>query len=394
MLGVDAAIGHLLERARVLAAPGTAKLQDARGRALAADIVAAVDVPPADNSAMDGYALRHRDRKDREQPLELSQRIVAGVAPAPLAPGTAARIFTGAEIPAGADTVVMQEHTERAESGVLVLKLPQQGSNIRPRGQDIRQGQVILRAGARLRAQEVGLLASVGLAEVPVYRPLRVAIVANGDELVEPGQPAGPGQIYNSNRHLLRALLADWGFEIVDLGIGPDDPDALAALLLEAARRADVILSTGGVSVGEEDHVKPVVASLGGIDMWKVAVKPGKPLAFGHVRDTFFLGLPGNPASAWVTALVFARPFLFRCQGLADVVPAVFQRRAAFSKRGSDRQEYLRARDGEPGVALYPNQSSGVLLSASWGDGLVVQAPGQDITEGDTINFLPYQSLR
>lgn len=394
MISVAGAISQLLAEASILARPTSVDLGDGLGRVLCADIHSHLDVPPADNSAMDGYALRHEDWSDSNTPLPISQRVAAGQPPSTLEPGTAARLFTGAEIPPGADTVVMQENTEATGEAVRIRQLPPHGANIRPRGQDFRSGTTLLKAGIRLRAQELGLLASIGQARVPVYERLKVGILSNGDELVEPGHPIGPAQIYNSNRYLLRGLVEDWGHEPVDYGIAPDKPSDIASLLERAAAESDVLLSSGGVSVGEEDHVKAVVESLGAIDLWKVAVKPGKPLAFGNVAGTPFFGLPGNPASAWVTGLVFARPYLAHSQGRTDPWPHPVSRPAQFSKRGSFRQEYLRARDSEAGVSLFPNQSSGVLLSACWGDGLVVQAPDQDIEEGDTVDFLPYASLR
>jgi molybdopterin molybdotransferase len=393
MQTVEEAIGQLRAAARPVCGVESVPLDRAAGRVLARAVNASRDVPPADNSAMDGYAFRWDDWPGSSKPMPVSTRIAAGMAPGALAPGTAGRIFTGAEIPAGADTVVMQEHTRVDPGGVVIEKRPDRCANVRPRGQDISAGQQILPAGRRLRAQELGLLASVGLGQVKVYRRLKVAVLSNGDELVEPGAELAPGQIYNSNRYLLAGLFQGWGFEVVDRGITGDDPAALERQLREATESADAVVSTGGVSVGEEDHVKAVVQKLGALDLWKIAMKPGKPLAFGRVGDTPFIGLPGNPASALVTALVVARPFLFDCQGRADArvepVPII----ARFGKRGSPRQEYLRVRREADGLVPYPNQSSGVLLSACWGDGLAVQAPDRDIAEGDEVPYLSYASL-
>jgi molybdopterin molybdotransferase len=393
MLSVAEAISELLANHRLLAAPEPTLLTDALGRVLAQEIVAGIDVPPADNSAMDGYAFRHADWPGLEASLVISQRIPAGIRPPALATGTAARIFTGAEVPAGADTVVIQEHCRAEADHVLIERCPQAGANIRRLGQDIRSGQNVLSPGRLLDAQSLGLIASLGLAEFSTYRPLRVAVISNGSELVEPGQEAAPGQIYNSNRYMLASLLKGWGFEVLDFGIAPDDPSAIRDLLLSAAGDVDVVLSSGGVSVGEEDHIKHVVGELGGIDLWKVSIKPGKPFAFGRIGETPFLGLPGNPSSVLVTALVIARPYLLACQGRSDLTVAPIKKRALFTARGGPRQTYLRAKSVGDGVECHPRQSSGVLISAVWGDGLVVQAPEQDIAEGDPVEFVPYALL-
>jgi molybdopterin molybdotransferase len=390
MLCVDDAIAALLERARCLAGVEPVDLVSARGRTLAADIVAAIDVPPADNSAMDGYALRHADWRGPDLPIPLSQRVTAGSVPGSLAAGTAARIFTGATVPPGADTVVMQEHCEGTEAEVRIARLPDRGANIRRRGQDITSGQRVLPAGQRLRPQDQGLAASLGVAQVTVRSRLRVAVLSTGDELVEPGAVAGPGQIYNSNRFTLLGQLGAWGCEVVDLGIVRDDPQRVRETLRDAAGRADVIISSGGVSVGEEDHVKAVVAELGSLDLWRIAIKPGKPFAFGEVCGTPFIGLPGNPVSVFVTLLVIARPYLFACQGVDLKAPQACPLPACFGKPGSQREDYLRARCTPHGVELFPNQSSGVLYSACWGDGLVRQRAGQDIVPGAPVDFLPY----
>jgi molybdopterin molybdotransferase len=390
MLSVTEAIATLVQAADRLVGVEAIALIEGLGRTLAADVVATIDVPPADNSAMDGYALRHADWTDESRALPLSQRIAAGSAPAPLAPGTAARIFTGAEIPAGADTVVMQEHCEGTDAGVRLLRLPEHGANIRRRGQDIVSGQRVLSAGHRLRPQDLGLAASLGVARVAVYRRLRVAILSTGDELVEPGEAAGPGRIYNSNRFTLQGQLTAWGFEAVDLGVVPDEPGAVRAAMLRAAREADVIITTGGVSVGEEDHVKNVVADLGRLDLWRIAIRPGKPFAYGRVGDKPFIGLPGNPVSVLVTLLVVARPYLFACQGVTDTALHAVQHIAAFAREAGTREDYLRVRITPGGLEAFPNQSSGVLYSTAWGDGLVRQKVGQDIRAGERVDFLPW----
>lgn len=360
------------------------------GRVLAADIVSDINVPPADNSAMDGYALRREDWRGPDHALEISQRITAGTPPQALKQGTAARIFTGAEIPVGADVVVMQEKCRADGSLVIMEEVRDAGANIRPKGQDIRQGAMVLLAGHRLRSQDIGLIASLGLAKVIVKQRLKVAIISTGEELVEPGDTLEPGQIYNSNRYMLQALLENWGFEVMDFGITVDDPKIISEVMSEAGRKADAIMTTGGVSVGEEDYVKAVVESLGHIDLWRVAIKPGKPFAFGEVQGTPFLGLPGNPVSALVTALVIARPYLLECQGVnhTDIVP--LRQKALFDKKGSFRQEYLRVRMVADGVEVFEKQSSGVLYSTSWGDALVVQKPGEDIHKGGRVDVIPY----
>ncbi|MDX1589951.1 MAG: molybdopterin molybdotransferase MoeA, partial [Oleiphilaceae bacterium] len=301
LMNPDLALGRLLEQAVPVRDSETLATADALGRVLAQPVTARVTVPPADNSAVDGYAIRWQDAR-QDNPLPLSQRIPAGDDPQPLRPGTAARIFTGAAIPPGADTVLMQEHCQEDSQGqhVTLNKPPQQGQNIRPAGQDIRAGEPLLEAGTRLLPQHLGLLASVGLAEVNVHRRLRVAILSTGDELVSPGEPLAPGKIYNSNRFLLKGLLESARCDILDLGDVADSFQATCDALANGAADADLIISTGGVSVGDEDHVRSAVQSLGRLDLWRLAIKPGKPFAFGQVGATPFVGLPGNPAAVLV----------------------------------------------------------------------------------------------
>jgi len=393
MLSVDEAIGRLLKGCDRRVGTEQIELMSGLGRILAEDMIAPIDVPPAANSAMDGYAFRFDDWRDESQVIALSQRITAGSVPSHLAEGTAARIFTGAEVPEGADTVVMQEHCEAVDDGVRIQKRPSRGANVRPRGQDISAGQKILSAGHRLRPQDLGLLASQGISVINVFRRLRVAVLSTGDELVDPGTPIQPGQIYNSNRYTMNCQLTAWGFEVVDMGVIRDDPALIRNGFSQAAEQADVILSSGGVSVGEEDHVKDVVESLGSIDLWRIAIKPGKPFAFGQVGGTPFLGLPGNPVSVFVTLLIVGRPYLFCCQGQADRRLPVQLGHARFDQQGSTRECYLRVRSTGDGLQLFDSQSSGVLFSTSWGDGLVRQKVGQDIAQGDLVEFIPYAAL-
>ena len=394
MISVPEAIARLCENSHVRVSKETCELKACAGRVLATDIVAGINVPPADNSAMDGYALRLEDWQGADHFLHVSQRIVAGSPPEPLVAGTAARIFTGAEIPEGADIVVMQEKCTGRSSGdgqsVCMESVGGVGANIRPKGQDIMRGATVLNTGRRLRPQDIGLIASLGFAEVDVWQRLKVAIVSTGSELVEPGNEVKPGQIYNSNHYMLDALLKNWGFEVVDFGITVDDPQTLSEVMARASREADAIVTTGGVSVGEEDHVKAVVEALGSLDLWRVAIKPGKPFAFGDVMGTPFLGLPGNPVSALVTILVIARPFLFDCQGIKDHDIVPLRQTALFNQKAGGRQVYIRVRSGVDGVELFPQQSSGALYSTSWADGMAIQYPDQDIAQGDSVDVIPF----
>jgi molybdopterin molybdotransferase len=390
MISVAEAIARLRDTASVRVDSEKCRLKACPGRVLASDIVAAINVPPADNSAMDGYALCREDWQGPDQPLEISQRIIAGTPPEPLQRGTAARIFTGAEIPTGADIVVMQEKCTADGRMVRIESVGDSGANIRPKGQDIKSGATVLKAGQRLRPQDIGLIASLGFAEVEVWQRLKVAIVSTGSELVEPGGPVKPGQIYNSNHYMLDALIRNWGFEVVDLGITEDDPQVLSDVMARASREADAIVTTGGVSVGEEDHVKAVVEALGHLDLWRVAIKPGKPFAFGDVRGTPFIGLPGNPVSALVTLLIIGRPFLFDIQGAKNHDIVAQKQTALFDLKGCNRQVYLRVRSGAEGVEMFSQQSSGALFSTAWGDGMVVQQAFQDIRHGDTVDVIPF----
>ena len=390
MLKVSEAIGQLVSKALPTTMVESVSVVSSRGRVLAKDIVATIDVPPADNSAMDGYAFCYEHALKADFQLPLGQRIPAGTAPKPLAPFTVARIFTGAEIPAGADTVAMQENCLEHDGLVTVEDRVNATANVRSKGQDIQSGETILKAGTKIRAQEMGLLSSVGVTLIEVFKPLKIAIFSTGDELVEPGELLLSGQIYNSNRSTLIGLIDAMGMLAVDLGTVADNLEATEAVLKKAAVEADIILSAGGVSVGDEDYVKDAVANLGNMDFWRVAIKPGKPLAFGQISGIPFIGLPGNPASVFVTFMILARPFLLASQGLRTLSSHPLKAIAQFDKPAEKREVYLRGRLTNAGAEIFPNQSSGVLSSACWGDIFVKQAIGQSIQVGDLIEVLPY----
>ena len=397
-LSYDEALAQLLAKAKPPTDIEELPLEQALGRVLARSQRSDLEVPPHDNSAMDGYALRAADVPAVGTVLPVSQRIPAGSVGTPLQPGTAARIFTGAPVPPGADTVVMQENCEAQDGSVVVNQISKAGDNVRRAGEDIAKGAEIVPAGLRLNPQALGLLASVGIPRVVVLRRLRVALFSTGDELVTPGQPLPPGAIYNSNRYLLRGLLERLGCEVTDLGNVQDTLDATRAALRKAAEGHDLILTSGGVSVGEEDHVKPAVEAEGELSLWAIAIKPGKPLAFGHVRRSVssgqaaFIGVPGNPVAAFVTFLLLVRPFVRRSQGLADDMPAPLKLPAAFDwKKADGRRNFLRVRRDEAGrVQLFANQGSGVLTSTLWADGLVDLPPGQTVKDGDLVSYLPF----
>lgn len=392
---LDDALAELLAQARPLGRTETVPLVEADGRVLVHDLVSPLQVPPHDNSAMDGYALRAADVAASGAVLPVCQRIPAGTAPQPLVLGTAARIFTGAPMPPGADTVVMQEETEPASEGAIrFVKVPQQGQNVRCSGEDIEQGAVVLRAGHRIGPAALGLVASIGLDRLTVAARPRVALLSTGDELVMPGtvppEQMPVGAIYNSNRFFLRRLLERAGCEVSDLGNVPDTRAATVQALSEAAAGHDLILASGGVSVGEEDHLRPAVQALGRLDLWQVAIKPGKPFAYGQIGATHVIGLPGNPVSSFVTFLVLARPFVLHLQGLTELAPPSIRLPAGFDwPRPDKRREFLRVRRNAQGVLdLFANQGSGVLTSVAWADGLVDNPPGQAISRGDMVRFI------
>ncbi len=402
---LDEALAELRGHAQALADHEAVSTFDADGRVLAQDLVSALQVPPQDNSSMDGYALRCADLVGSAPVLPVSQRIAAGASGVPLSIGSVARIFTGAPVPEGADAIVMQEDCELlpAEGNGLptirLRKLPVPGQWIRRAGEDVTRGAVVLARGARLTPASLGLAASIGLDRLQVARRPRVALFSTGDELVMPGEVAPeqmkPGSIYNSNRFFLRALLSRLGCKVSDLGIVPDRRDATLAALQSAAQEHDLILTSGGVSVGEEDHIKPAVQALGRLDLWQIAIKPGKPFAYGRVQDAHFIGLPGNPVSSFVTFLLLVRPFLLKLQGALDLAPETIALPAHFTwPRADKRREFLRVRrNAAGGLDLFENQSSGVLTSAVWGDGLVDNPPGQTIAPGDLARFVPFSEL-
>jgi molybdopterin molybdotransferase len=398
LLSVDDALHHLLTGARPVAEVEHVATVAAAGRILAAPQVSTIDVPGMDISMMDGYAVRSADLASGK-PLQVSQRIPAGHVGKELQPGTVARIFTGARIPDGADAVIMQEACDVAGDLVTVRHQPKIGEWITRQGADIAQGRKVLEQGIKLRPQETGLAAAVGAAELPVYRKLRVAVFFTGDELVMPGQKLPPGGIYNSNRFMLNALLQRLGCDVLDYGIVPDRLDATRDVLREAARNHDLILTSGGVSVGEEDHIRPAVEAEGRLSLWRIAMKPGKPLAFGQVgsgeRPAAFIGLPGNPVSSFVTFLVFVRPFILRSQGVRQHEVPVQLLRADFDWPKPDaRREFLRVKlNAEGGLDVFPNQASAVLTSTVWADGLLDNPAHGIIKRGDLARFLPFSAL-
>jgi molybdopterin molybdotransferase len=400
---LDEALQDLLERAQPALPEESVSTFEADARVLTQDLCSPLDVPGHDNSSMDGYALRLADLPAAHG-LPVSQRIAAGSAAGALQAGSLARIFTGAPVPAGADAIAMQEDALVLDDGRVQIKtLPSAGQWIRRRGEDVARGAVVLRRGQRLSPAELGLAASIGFDRLPVARRPRVALLSTGDELVMPGDVAPeampPGAIYNSNRFFLRALLLRLGCEVSDLGIVPDDRQATVQALAEAAKAHDLILTSGGVSVGEEDHIKPAVQALGELQLWQMAIKPGKPFAYGRVNRAqgfaHFIGLPGNPVSSFVTFLLLVRPFLLRLQGASGHWPGAVMLPAHFNWPKADkRREFLRVRrNAQGGLDLFDNQSSGVLTSAVWADGLLDNPPGRTIAHGDAVAFMALADL-
>ena len=395
LLSVDEALEKMLAGARPVAATESVPTLSAVGRVLAIAQRSSMNVPPMDNSAMDGYAVRLADLKGAEPRLKVAQKILAGGVGAPLAAGTAARIFTGAPIPPGADAVVMQEHVSAEGEHVVVRKLPQPGEWVRRVGSDIVADAVILSAGIRLRPQDTGLAASVGIASLQVRRRVRLGLFFTGDELVMPGDPLPPGRIYNSNRFTLNGLAQAFDCEVRDYGIVPDSLAATREVLRRAAGECDVIVTSGGVSVGDADFVKPAVEAEGELLMWRISMKPGRPLAFGRVGNASFIGLPGNPVSSFVTFLIFVRPFLLKTQGIARVEPHAIEARADFDWLEPDaRREFLRVKwNARGGLDLYHTQDSAVLTSTAWADGLVDNPADRVIRSGESVKFMPYSEL-
>jgi molybdopterin molybdotransferase len=410
MLTAQQALDHLLSHAKPVSETEILAMQVALGRVLAQSVNSLVDVPPLDNTSMDGYAVRTRDANTPGQTLKIAQRIPAGSMGTQLEPGTAARIFTGAPVPPGADAVVMQEDCavpEGSTDQVQVNIAPTSGQWIRRRGEDLTSGKTALTAGTFLRPQELGVAASAGLTHLTVKRKVRVAAFFTGDELSLPGELLKPGGIYNSNRDTLLACIKSLGCDATDFGIVPDSLEATKETLRKASKDHDLIITSGGVSVGEEDHIKPAVTAEGRLDLWQIAMKPGKPLAFGAVRkldnlngnsaeaETWFIGLPGNPVSSFVTFLLFVRPFILKLQGRDAGLPQSYPMRADFDWLKADRRnEFLRVKiNAQGGLDLFPNQSSGVLTSASWGDGLVDCPPGQAFHAGDMVKYIPFSAL-
>jgi molybdopterin molybdotransferase len=397
LLAYDDALAQLTGSVAPLAAVTEVPLLQATGRILARSIDATIDVPGCAMSSMDGYAINTTDLADAAIfRLPLAQRIAAGDKETTLKPGFAARIFTGAPLPVGADAVIMQEQVEVDAQGIRFAQRPPSGHNIRPRGNDIQRDTTILRQGMRLRPQDIGLAASVGLGSLPVFDAVRVGIFFTGDELVEPGEALASGKIYDSNRYTLHGLLESLGCQIIDLGLVGDTLEATRAAMLEASKQADLVVTTGGVSVGEEDHVRIAIEQLGELRLWRLGIKPGKPLAYGQINGTAFIGLPGNPVSVFATFCLFVSPVIQIMQGRDWHKPIALSVRADFDWPQPDsRREFLRARlvcgaEGDTRAQIFPNQDSGVLTSTVWADGFVEIAENETVRVGDSVDYLPF----
>lgn len=407
MLSTEEALASLTDAAPVIAGAERVETRHANGRVLAETLYSRIDVPNTDTSSMDGYAVRSEDCAGGKTVLKVTQRIAAGTVGTPLKKGEAARIFTGAPVPQWADAIAIQEDCEVGENSdtVIIIPVPRPGEWIRKAGESIRKGEVVLQKGTRLKAQHLGMAGAVGYLDLPVVPRLRVAFFSTGNEVVMPGESLQPGQVYNANRYLLLALLENFGCIVTDYGNVADDPVATKKALLDTADRHDLVLASGGMSVGEEDYVRDAVNAQGKISLWQIAVKPGKPMAYGEIASakagnaqpgmTPFIGLPGNPVSSFVTFLIFVRPFLLRMMGVSQVEPPAVIMRADFSMgKAEPRNEFLRARiNSENGLDLFDNQGSGVLSSVTWSDGLIDNPPGRQIKKGDMVRFLPLSGL-
>jgi molybdopterin molybdotransferase len=399
-LTVEQALARLGSRLAVAVSSESVPLKRGLHRILAEDVVSPIHVPPHDNSAVDGWAFRAADLPpDGRMPVV--GRVAAGHPLAgPLPQGGAVRIFTGAALPEGADTIAMQEHCRaEGEAWVVLPTTLEAGDNRRRAGEDVAAGTAVLARGTRLRPQDLGIAAAIGRTALEVYRPLKVAVFSTGDEIRDPGQPLGPGCIHDTNRYTAAALLEALGAEVTDLGILPDRFEVIRAALADAAAGHDLILTSGGVSIGDEDHVKAAVLASGALDFWRLAIKPGRPVALGEVAGTPFIGLPGNPVAVMVTFMLVARPVALRLMGAADTTLRRFPVTAAFAfKRKPGRREYLRARlvhrDGVLAAEKFPSDGSGVLSSMVWSDGLIdLPETAGDVAVGDTVDFLPYAEM-
>jgi molybdopterin molybdotransferase len=395
ILSFNEAKSKLLSSVRPVTEIEVVDLANAFGRVLAEDLISPMTVPPFSNAAMDGYAIIAADLTASGMRLPISQRVAAGTVPAPLIPGSTARIFTGAQVPEGADTVVIQEDCIADGDFAIFNRMPIKGQNVRLKGSDLNSGKTILACGSHLSAAALGLIASVGIAKVKVFRRLKVAIFFTGSELVNPGEPLPPGHIYNSNRFVMLGFLHNLGVQVIDLGIIPDDQNVTRDTLLQAAAEADLIVTSGGMSEGEEDHVTSAVRAVGHIDVWKIAAKPGKPLAFGAVisnrKEVAFIGLPGNPVAVWSGLLTLVSPFLRLSQGFTKIEPEPLHLRADFGYAvKGNRMEIVRVhRNQGGGLDIYPNQDSSIISSAVWADGVSMITAGTVVQPGDLINFLP-----
>ena len=402
LMSADDALAFLIDSAVVLSETEISTLDNSIGRILAKDIRSKINVPGFDNSAMDGYtiALDENNLGEINQTFNVVDRIAAGSTGNELKKGNAARIFTGAPIPPGANTVIMQEECQLSEDGskITITRAIKLNENIRPTGNDILQKDVILSAGKKIEPEDISLAASVGIGELEVFKKLKVGVFFTGDELVEPGNSLTPGKIYNSNRYALVALLNKAGCDVINLGNIKDNFDSTCDALENLSRECDLIMTTGGVSVGEEDHVKPAVEKLGSINLWKIKMKPGKPLAYGQVKNIPFIGLPGNPVSSFVTYCIFALPFIKKMQGNSHFETKVIKVKSNFDcKRAKPRREYARVRidysSEIPLAKLYPKQGSDVMSSVVWADGFIEIPENTTFDSGTILNYYPLSEL-